>query len=195
MYVSPWMQAIVGPQVWNVCGIVCRPLSNWHAYILRTDRNPVVCGGQPSLDAASEVLMYCGGGIAHGRRLYSEPHYRDKARRRVARQIKRQGVSRCVAAVLEYTRECLRVPTHSISAGSAKGEPASKPIAAPEPFVLAENLMRINAVRTFDEAMDYPYALSACIFDAGRNARGEDDSLVTEDRERKLDEIEESEGK
>jgi hypothetical protein len=190
MYVSPWMQSLVIPQRWNVCGVECRPLSLWHGYILRTAGNPFVCGGEPTLDAASEVLMYCSGGVTHGRRLYNGPHYRARHRRRVTRMIERKGAQVALAAVMEYTRECLRVPTHSISKGSTKGDSGSKPIAAPEAFVLAENLVRIGAVKSFDDALDYPYALAACIFDAGRNARGEDDSLVTEDRERKLDEME-----
>ena len=190
MYASPWMQAVVIPRRWSVAGVECAPLSLWHGYILRASGNPFVCGGDPTLDAACEVLMYCSGGIDHGRRLYNGPHYRGRVRRRVARSMKRSGQAKVISAVLEYTRECLRRPTHSVTAGSTKSDYAGKPMSAPEPFVLAENLMRIGAAAGFAAAMDYPYALATCIFDAGRNARGEDDSLVTEIREQQLDAME-----
>jgi hypothetical protein len=54
--------------------------------------------------------------------------------------------------------------------------------------VLAENLLVLGICKTLDEAMNYQYSAAACLFDAGRNARGEDSTLVDEDKERRIDE-------
>jgi hypothetical protein len=188
MYVSPWMQALLLPQRWLVAGIKCKPLSLWHAYILRTSGNPLVCGGEITHDHISEVLMYCAGGMDHGRKLYQMPYYRSRWRKRVARNIKKAGYEFAANAAREYVSECIRVPTHEYVIASTKEGEASKPIAAPEEFVLAENLLTLGACKTFDDAMDYQYSAACCLFDAGRNARGEDSSLVPEDKERKIDE-------
>jgi len=176
------------PREWLVAGIPCKPLSLWHAYIMRVSGNPLVSGGTVSEDAIAEVLMYCGGGIAHGRRLYQAPHYRNRWRKRVARTIRKAGYEFAARAVLEYVNESIRVPTHEIVTASTKDGETSKPLAAPEEFVLAENLLALGICGTLDDAMDYQYSAAACLFDAGRNARGEDGTLVDEDKERRIDE-------
>jgi hypothetical protein len=188
MYVSPWMQSVLLPQSWLVAGVACKPLSLWHAYILRTSGNPLVHGGAISEDAIAEVLMYCSGGIEHGRRLYQMPHYRNRCRKRIARKMKRAGYKFAASAVREYVSECIRVPTHEYVTASTKDGDVSKPINAPEEFVLAEYLLSVGVCKTLDDALDYQYSAACCLLDAGRNARGEDSSLVTEDKERKIDE-------
>jgi hypothetical protein len=186
MYISPWMQACLLPRKWDVCGLIVKPLSVWHEYVLRAAGNPYLCGGKPTPDAASEVMMYVMGGITHGRKLFVDEKYRAHTRAIVAQAIKKHGGEKVDAALSEYVEECLRTPGHK-QVQRKPNDPPSKPIAAPTAWVLAEYLCKGDPEK-LDAAMDAPYSVACCLFDAGRNARGEDETLISEADEKRIDE-------
>ncbi len=190
MYISPWMQACLLPRLFDVAGYTCTPLSVWHSYILRSSGNRYFKRGEPvDSDAATEVLMYIQGDIRHARRLFIDPHYRDKARRKVYRRIKRRGFDAAHNAIAEYIDACMRTPSHQVTIKPGKNAPKTKPAAAPTEWILAEHIAAGNPDR-LDAAWNTPYIVAQCMFDAGRNIRGEDDSLISEDKEREHDERE-----
>jgi len=190
MYISPWMQACLLPRLFDVAGFICRPLTVWHHYILRSSGNRYFVGGEGvDSDAAAEVLMYAQGGIAHARRLYADPHYRDRVRRKVARRIRRRGFWKVNSAIIEYVESSMRAPSHRTVTRPGKNAIPTKPAAAPTEWILAEHIAAGNPDR-LDAAWDTPYIVARCMLDAGRNIRGEDDSLISEEDERRHDERE-----
>ncbi len=190
MYISPWLQACLLPRRFDVAGYICTPLTVWHSYILRSSGNRYFHAGEPvDSDAASEVLMYVQGDIRHGRRLYVDPRYRNRTRRGAYKRLKRLGFDATHAAITEYIDACTRIPTHKVITKPGKNAPTTKPAAAPTEWILAEHIAAGNPDR-LDAAWDTPLIVARCMFDAGRNIRGEDDSLISEDRERELDERE-----
>jgi hypothetical protein len=185
MYVSPWMQACLLPRKWDVCGIVCPPLSLWHHYILRRNGNRYLAGVPGTdRDAATEVLMYASGGIEHGRRLYLEKFYRTQIRNRIAAAVRKADWEDVDAAVCEYVCECIRIPSHKRAVSKDGG--AVKFASAPSEWILAEYAAGGDPAR-MDAAWDSPYAMTVCMYDARRSASGEDESLIDEDREEVID--------
>lgn len=186
MYVSPWLQAALLPKMFDVCGLLCRPLSVWHAYILRTVGNRYVTGGAAvDSDAAAEVLMYAAQDYAGGHRLYHDARYRDRHRKRVVKAMKRHEWPRINAAILDYLGTCSRTPNHTEKLPK-KGEAKAKPVAAPTEWVMVEYLSGGDPTR-IEAAWNAPYVVARCLLDARRNVSGEDDSLISERDEERID--------
>jgi len=152
--------------------------------MLRTAKNVYLTGGVPTIDAAAELLMYTSGGIEHGRRLYVDGTYRNKARATITAALKRLTAEEIHAAVKEYVHECLRVPGHKTTSSDSDG--ARVTVAAPSEWAIAETLCRGDASK-LDAAFDTPFSVAHCLFDAGRSVRGDDDSLIDEAAEERTD--------
>ena len=185
MYASPWLQTLLLPRLWDVCGILVKPLSVWHVYVLQTSGNPYIKGGDVDLDSATEVLLYASSTLQEGRRLYWEPHYRAKRRKRIVNKIRRLEWDNIHAAISEYVAACCRTPGHKEKIATPN-DPAGKPMAAPPAWVYAEYFSRTDP-KQIDDAFNMQFSLAACLFDAGRNVRGEDDSLISEEDEERID--------
>ena len=179
-HVSTWLQAAILPRKWDVCGVLCDSVTVWHAFILGQVRNAYYCGGEPSKDAAAELLLYCSRGHADGARLYTAPHYRWRAMRRIHRALRRMPLDEVNAAIADYLGSCLRVPAHKEPESKGGGRST---IAAPMAFVLLDAFSHLG----IEAAWDMPYAAARCMYDARRDVRGEDDTLETEDEERRWD--------
>jgi len=192
MYVSPWMQAALLPARWNVCGAICPPLSLWARYILRTSGNAYFLpGSEPNIDSAAEVLIYATRSHVEGARLYWNYRARMRAMKKAHRLLKKREWTFVDRAVAEYVFECQRCPSHKQIIGSTlKNDPVPQPACAPLEWVLVEYMSKGNPARV-EAAWNSPYVVAMCMFDAGRDIRGEDNSLITEQREQELDEMEE----
>jgi DNA-binding FrmR family transcriptional regulator len=185
MYISPWLQAVLLPEKWDVCGVICRPVSVWHLYILLSVQNPFIFGGKYGNDAVTEVLMYCCGDMAHGKRMYNDKRYMASVANRIIKAVNKAGKSYASKAVEEYTAECLRSPTHKKIIASSTGE-KTKPLSAPVPWVLVDFLSAGNPDK-IEAAWNTPYVTARCLFDARRNQSGDDDSLISEADEERID--------
>jgi len=188
MYVSPWMQALLLPRKWDVCGVICSPLTLWQVYVLRSSGNAYFCSiidSAPSMDSASEVLLYSDLDVVSGRRLYIDELYRDKIRNRIYKRLRRQEWGKVDSAVYEYVSECTRTPGHKEKAADPKA-PKSRKVAAPLEWVLAEYVAGGDASR-LDEAWNTPYSIAICMFDASRDVSGDDESLISEEDEERID--------
>ena len=192
MYVSPWLQAVLLPRLWDVCGVTLPPLSLWHRYILRVSGNPYLGRGEASKDAAVEVLLYCSLDMAGGQRMYNGFYFRRKRTNYILRKIKKLTFEEIDAAVSEYVQACCRVPAHSYKEAKP-GEAKGKPVAAPHEWVLAEYAAGGDPAK-LEPAFNTPFAKVMCMFDAHRNINGDDDNLMdvqAEERtDRKLEEFE-----
>jgi hypothetical protein len=182
MYVSPWLQARLAPPVWDVAGVLCPPLTVWGECILRTTGNAYLAGRDPDRDAAAEVLVYASHDARQGRRLYYDARYRAKARRRVVRALRRREWLDIHAAVSEYLAESLRTPGHK----EVENKPGVRRIAAPLSWVLVEYLSGGDPAKV-EAAWDCSFAVAVCLLNAGRDSRGESDSLISEADEERID--------
>ena len=185
MYVSPWLQALLLPRKWDVCGVIVPPLSLWHVHILSACKNPYIVGGYPDKDSATELLIYASQDVENGRRLYLDSGYRRKVAKRIVKRLKRLSEEEVRLAVCEYVQECMRVPAHKIPVPKP-GEVKPKGVKAPIPWILAEYVSGGNPDKV-EKAFNTPYSMACCLFDAGRNVRGDDDSVIGEDDEERID--------
>ncbi len=185
-HVSTWLQAALVPRKWDVCGVLCPALSVWHQFVLTEMGSAYFRDTLTDRDAATELLVYCSGDYRHGRRLFSDPRYRGAVTRRVARAVKRHREWPEVdAAVLEYLETCLRTPGHKTPVATMDSGP-SKALAAPLGFVLVDYFSRGNA-HAVEAAWNLPFSLAKSLFDAGRDVRGEDETLESREDEVRFD--------
>ena len=191
MYISPWTQALLLPRVWDVCGVVVPPLSLWHRYILRVVGNPYIYQSTTGKDAAAEVLIYSSLDVTEGRKLYTDHCRRERLTNKIVKKLEKMSMEDVDDAINEYVKSCLRVPGHKVKDRPA-GVAAVSSVTAPVEFVLASWLAAGNPDK-IDSAFNVSYSMAMALFDASRNAKGEDDSLiddVSEERtDRKLEEM------
>jgi len=179
------MQAVLLPRTWDVCGIIVPPLSIWHVYILQTTGNSYLCGGDLTLDSAAEVLMYASLDVKDGRKLYTQPFFRQRHRNKILKALNKIESVEIYNAMTEYISECVRTPSHKEVKSSDSGV-KSEPVAAPTAWILAEYLSG-GVASKLDEAFNTPFSIACCMFDAKRNVAGEDDSLNSEIKEERID--------
>ena len=191
-HVSSWLQAALLPERWDVCGIICPSVSVWHSFMLSQCENKYLCGGETSRDDAAELLMYCSGGHAHGRRLFLSTAHRRATMRNIARRLRRLSQADIDRAVLDYLGTCLRRPEHKRPEPDPKAGVVPRAAAAPMGWVLADFLSRSMPL---NEAWDTPYAVACCLFDAHRDIKGEVTTLESIEEEIRFDEWEAKRGK
>jgi len=185
MYLSPWTQAMLLPRKWDVCGIIVPPLGLWHVHMLETARNKYLCGGDVDENAAAEVLMYATLTLAEGRKLFLDAAFRGRVRNRIVKQLEKFTWDEIHAAIGEYTTSCCRQPGHKRIVPKP-GETKPKAVAAPTAWVYAEYLSGGDPGK-LEEVFETPFSIAACMFDASRSANGEDDTLITEADEERID--------
>jgi len=192
-HVSTWLQAALLPSRWDVAGVDCAALSCWHVFVLTETANPYVTGKRPpDRDAAAGVLLYCSRDYEGGRRLFHAPLHRGRAMRRIYRVLRRQEWRNIDDAVMDYLETCGRLPGHKIPEGDKAK--TIRPAAAPMPYALVQFLSAGNPDK-IAAAWNTPYAVARCLFDAGRDIRGEIDTLENRDEERRFDEYQDRQRK
>jgi hypothetical protein len=186
-HVPSWLQAALVPDRWNVAGVSCGVLTVWHHFALGCSGNAYLWGGETDHDAAAELLLYCSGDYAAGKRLFAQPFYRARRMRRIDRILRRRQWQEIDAACRYYVRSCLRTPQHVQIVSTSNGAPP-KPAKAPLAWVLVQFLCAGNPAQ-IRAAWNTPYATAQCLFDAHRDITGECDSLEDADQERRMDEL------
>lgn len=187
MYASTWLQSLLLPRKWDVCGIITRPLSLWHVYILQKTGNPYLCGGVTTIDAAAEVLIYASCGLKEGRDLYWKPAFRSKQRKKIHAKLKRLKQEQVNPAINEYVSACVFAPEHKekVSDNWQKEIP-QKPIPVPASWIYAQHLI-CQCGKSLEDAFDTPFCEAACLFTAYRATIGEDVNLLSEEDCERLD--------
>ena len=187
-YISPWWQAILLPDRWDVCGIAVHALSNWHLYALENLRNAYVCGGIHDRDSAASLLLICQREMRRrpwhilpgGRDLYLRPYARARALARIHKVVKPIPWDDLDNACSDYVRSCLRVPRHKTASASSAGA-SIRLLAAPYLRHIVLCLCdHYNMTR--DQAWNHPYSESRCMYDTYREIEKGDDTLFREDQ-------------
>lgn len=186
-YVSPWWQASLLPDKWDVCGIVVHALSNWHRYALDQLKNPYVCGGIHDRNAAASLLMICARDKAELRALYLRPHARAKALAAIHKTIEPLDGDRLDFACMDYVKSCLRAPLHHDPVKTPGSGQSFRLLAAPAEFCVVLCLTDHWGF-DLDPAWNHPYAISRCMYDAYQETEKGDDTLSSEDQMRRKDE-------
>jgi len=186
-HVSTWLQAAALPERFDVCGVVCAPLSVWHVHVLTQSGSPYLTGAPCDRNAAAALLLWASRNHRHGARLMYRPHALARAARHTAKRVMavRDWLA-ADAACMDYVTSSLRTPGHK-SPARKPGKPSSfRAVAAPLPWVLVSFLARGNPA-AIEAAWDTPFAVARCLFDAWRDTTGDDDTLETLDEERRYD--------
>ena len=170
LYISPWMQALLLPKRWDICGIEVKPLSIWHLFILEQLKNPYVCGGIPDKDAISTLILYTERDFKEGTRIFKNHVYREKVLKQIYKRIKPIEWESLHNACLDFVKACTRVPDHKYPEDSK-----SKSLAAPYQFHLIGVLCPMMNL-SLDATWNLPYAEAKCYYDAAAE-RGGDDTL------------------
>ena len=172
-YVSPWWQAILLPDRWDVAGVSVPSLSVWHVFALDQIGNAYARGFPPTRDDAAALLLFAERDLAGGRRLMLGRFRRTRAMRRMHRLLRKIPWPDLHAACRDYVETCGRVP----SRGEKAGEPAL-PAKCPGEWHIIRRLC-MDFGMGLEEAWNTPYALARCLNDVSAEANG-DRSLLNE---------------
>lgn len=184
-WVSPWWQAMLLPDKWNVCGIEIRALSNWHRFALDNLQNPYVNGGVHDRDAAASLLLICARNMKEGRELYLRPSVKSKNLAKIHKVIKPLKWDELDNACMDYIKSCLRVPMH----GEITAMPGGKSyrlLASPPEFPVILCLCD-HYQMTLEQAWNYPYVISRCLYDVYREAEKNEDTLFNEAKQQRTE--------
>ena len=171
-WISPWWQATLLPDEWDVCGVSVPPLSVWHTFALENIGNRYLCGGPTDRDDAASLLLFAQHDMADGRRLM-QPQFRNfRARqmRKMYRRLRKPSFTEIDAACIEYTKDCMRTTDRFKSDGS-------KPAAVPYQWQLVR-IVSMSLPGGLEQAWNMPYVTARCILDAYAEWKG-DTSLMT----------------
>lgn len=180
-YITPWWQAALLPDRWDICGVEVRAMSVWHLYALENLNNVYVCGGIHDRDAAASLLLICGRDMGQTRSLYLRPHARAKTLAAIHKTVKPIPWDELDAACTDYCLTCMRVPEHLRPVDCS-----GKPLKAPYQWHIVLCLCDQYNM-TIDQAWNLPYAKARCTFDVYQESRG-DESLASETIQRHTDE-------
>jgi len=169
-WISPWWQASLLPDSWDVCGVTVPSLSVWHTFALENIGNHYLCGGSLDKDDAASLLLIASRDHRGGRRLFHADRYRIKAMKRIHRILNRMEWDQVDAACREYVDSCMRTPSRWNSGGG-------KPSGVPYQWHLIGKLSGGDPTK-FEAAWNTPYAVARCVFDAYSESKG-DSSIMT----------------
>lgn len=185
-YITPWWQAALLPDRWDVCGIAVRAMSVWHYYALEQLNNAYVCGGIHDRDAAASLLLICGRDRDETRALYLRSRARAKALSRIHKAIKPIKFAELDSACTDYCLACTRVPEHvrpGLPGDNTSGKLLSAPVALHIVLCLCDHYQMTEA-----QAWNHPYADARCKYDTWRESMG-DESLASAGTQRRTDEV------
>ncbi len=193
MRVSSWLYAAVMADRWRVADVRCSALSVWHHFALEELRNPIAWDmPEPDMDAAAQMLMICSRRYRDGKQLFLHASVRERAQMSMYRTLARQRSQDVIAQCQDYYRTCTRTPARKQPAvqlvGGARIQKSDdrRLIVAPQQWVLVDFIARGDPDR-MAAAWDTPYATAQCLYDAHRNAAGEDNDLESRADEARTD--------
>lgn len=171
-WISPWWQAMLLPERWDVCGVSVPSLSVWHTFALENVGNLYILGDPaqlPTRDDAYSLLLLARLDMASGRRLMTMPHYRGRQLRRLARKLKRVPWEELDDACRDYVETCTRSAERWNKGGG-------RPAAVPYQFSLVRCLCADWGMDK-EGAWNTPYAVARSQSNATAEFNG-DDSIM-----------------
>lgn len=155
-WISPWWQAVLLPEKWDVCGLIVPSLSVWHTYALEMTGNRYLCGGHPDMDDAASLLVIASRNMRQGKRLFYSDRAKDKASTRVFNRLRKMTPEIVDEHCSEYVKSCTR-HGHRISEGGGT------PSGSPEQWALVENLTAHGW--SINKAWDEQYGVARAMLD------------------------------
>ena len=180
-WISPWWQAVCLPRLWDVCGVRVNALSVWHTLALENIGNRYLCGGMPTRDDATSLLLFAQGNRASGLRMMLGPNYRNKQMKRMARKVKRMNWPELDEACRDYIDTCTRTPRRWTPEGAG---PNVQRVPYQLHFVRA---LCSEYGYTEAQAWDTPYEYARILYDSYAEANG-DTSIASIMAEAQIDE-------
>ena len=121
-WISPWWQAALLPDEWDVCGVIVPSLSVWHTFALENIGNQYLCGGACDKDDAASLLMFASLDMQDGRQLLM-PHRQFLRRRHLKkmwRRLRKKKWDNIDAACDEYVKSCMRTVSRWSKGGGSR---------------------------------------------------------------------------
>ena len=164
-WITPWWQAALLPDMWDVCGVTVPSLSVWHTFALENIGNHYLCGGSLDKDDAASLLLIASRDHRTGRRLVHADNYRARSMRRIHRVLNRMEWEQVDAACREYVDSCMRIPSRWQSGdGKASGVPYQWHLV---------RLLSAGDPSKIDTAWNTSYAVARCVYDADAESKGD----------------------
>lgn len=177
-WVSPWWQAALLPELWDVCGYRVPSLTVWHVYALRNVGNGYVRGSVGcDRDDAASLLLFASRDYRGGRALMLKPMERKAAILKAVKRLKRIEWKELDAACADYVTTCMRTADRF---GSGEH---GKPNGVPEAWHLVRLLSNSDPTK-LDAAWNTPYAVACALMDSNCEANG--DKTIMYDRAQEM---------
>lgn len=127
-WVSPWWQAVLLPESWDVCGISVPSLTVWHTFALENIANLYMLdipAHPPTRDDAYSLLTVASLDMKGGRRLMTGPRFMARRLRWIKRKLRKVELDDLDAACTEYVSTCMRTASmwNDGNAGTLAGVP------------------------------------------------------------------------
>ena len=164
-WITPWWQAALLPDSWDVCGMRVPSLSVWHVFALENISNAYLMGGKADRDSAASLLLFASRDYSGGRRLMLSRYYRARQMRKVARRLRKMPQDAIHAACGEYVQTCTRHGHRERQGGGA-----AIPAGAPEPWAIVVALRCCGD--SWATAWNTPYAVGREFLDARDEGNG-----------------------
>jgi len=168
-WISPWWQSVCLPDKWDVAGFILPPLTVWHTFALENNGNKYVCGGIPTIEDATSLVLIARLDMAQYKKLISDQVVFEKQLARVSRAVSKCDTKILIRGINEYIEACLRVSTRW-----SKGD--EKPCAVPYQFHIVARLASNDPTGADIWNMQYTYAM--CLYNAHAEQNG-DTSLLS----------------
>jgi len=183
-YVSPWWQAALLPEAWDVAGFACPSLTLWQLYALENLGNAYAVGFTPCMDDAAGLLLVATTNRRDLSRMLINPAAFNRAVRRLHARLRKQKWIDVHNACTDYFNACTRAPDRKIAEGTTGSTSG-----APYQWHIMLCLCSQYGM-TPDAAWCTPYAVARCMYDTWAEAQG-DKSLVHPKTQRTIDEMQE----
>lgn len=127
-WISPWWQAMLLPERWDVCGISVPSLTLWHSFALENIANLYLLDIKdypPTRDDAYSLLIVASLDMAGGKRLMTGPFFMARRMKWMRRKLRKVDWETLDDACRDYVQTCMRSASRwkDGTSGGAAGVP------------------------------------------------------------------------
>lgn len=166
-WITPWWQAALLPEVWDVAGFHIPSLSVWHVYALRNVLNGYALKlDVTDRDDATSLILIASNDYRDGKRLFLDPCRRERETTALCAKLFKLDWAPLDSACRDYVKSCIRTADRW-----HYNDP--KPAGVPEAWHLVYSLTNGNP-SLVEQAWNTPYAVACCMYDAKAEQAGDD---------------------
>lgn len=193
-WISPYWQAALIPEKWDLCGFTVTPLSVWHTLALESVGNVYMMSDRStvSMDDACSLILFATRDYKAGKALFEPQRERERARatRRIIKRLKGQDWDDIHAQCEYFVDSCTR------SASRWQKSVGGKVSGVFYQWSLVHVLSGGGDATKLETAWNTPFVVARCIFDAKAQYDGDDSvmSPAAQDMEDNWDEYKDIQG-